>query len=132
MPNISDMRKPPIIIIINKKPYVINMDKIETIRAIPREDRQQLITLLDIIKSEEKLVQVSDQSVSTITSSVANIEDTHAPEHTKLENDGNVDAVMAQLIMEEDHKKKENLSKQLIYKWMMAVAVIIFLLILVL
>ena len=126
------MRKPPIIIIINKKPYVINMDKIETIRAIPREDRQQLITLLDIIKSEENLVQVSDQSVSAITSSAGNIEDTHAPKHTKLENDGNVDAVMAQLIMEEDIKKKENLSKQLIYKWMMAVVVIIFLLILVL
>ncbi len=126
------MKQSEIIVIINKKPYTLSASNAEAIRSIPSADRQQLITVLEAIKREESSVQLAADSilpsqVAASTSCVSNRE--VLPERLRS---GDVDAVMAQLIMEEDIKKKPRLTKQTIHKWMAAVAVSIILLILIL
>ena len=129
------MKQSEIIVIINKKPYTLSASNAEAIRSIPSADRQQLITVLEAIKREEGSVQVAANSI--LTSQVAasascagKVQEREVlPERLRS---GDVDAVMAQLIMEEDLKKKPGLTKQTIHKWVVAVAVSIILLILIL
>ena len=126
------MKQSEIIVIINKKPYTFSASNTEAIRSIPGADRQLLITVLEAVKREESSVQLAADSilssqVAVSTSCVSNRE--VLPERLRS---GDVDAVMAQLTMEEDLKKKPGLTKQTIHKWMAAVAVSIILLILIL
>lgn len=126
------MKQSEIIVIINKKPYTLSATNTEAIRSIPGADRQQLITVLEAIKREEGSVQLAADSIlsSQVTASTSCVSNQEVlPE--RLRN-GDVDAVMAQLTMEEDLKKKPGLTKQTIHKWMAAVVVCIILLILIL
>ncbi|MCW8924226.1 MAG: hypothetical protein OQK69_11455 [Gammaproteobacteria bacterium] len=127
------MKQSDIIIIINKKPYTLNVSNAEAIRSIPSTDRRQLITLLEVIKAEEVSAHQSalnvNASIDTSSTETGNTPGKGLPERLRA---GDVDAVMAQLIMEEDLKKKPGLTKQTIHKWIAVIAVSIILLILML
>lgn len=125
------MQQPKITFIINKIPYSLNASNVEAIRDMPSADRQQLIALLESIKREETSAHSTVQAVAASASTAAYPGNTPAHQNVRL-NSGDVDAMMAQLIMEEDIKKKSGLTKQSIQKWLGAIAVIIFLLILIL
>jgi hypothetical protein len=131
------MRQPPIIIIINKKPYTVSATDIESIRNMPGADRQQLITLLEAIKQQEIPVQVvSQQTVTGVNafplSAPTGNTSSFQPISAQRLGSGDVDAVMAQLIMEEKLNKKPELTKQSIQKWTVIIAFIILLLVIVL
>ena len=128
------MNQPKIIVIINKKPYILYASDVESIRSIPSSERQQLITLLESIKKQESLSQSENQQVELAASTItdAGIISGEQKMKPELMNSGDVDAVMAQLIMEENLKKKSGPTKQSINKWMIVIAAIIFLLVLIL
>ena len=128
------MQQPTIIVIINKKPYTLCASNVETIRGIPSADRQQLITLLEAINREESRAQQVAAKViaSTATTSV---NASNAPGYQDMRSErigsGDADAMMAQLIMEENLNQKPGLTKQSIQKWTAVVAVVVFLLVLI-
>lgn len=123
------MRQPPIIIIINKKPYTISAGNIDVIRTIPTAERQQLIAMLEAIKQQEQ-PEPSLQATSAATNEGS------APGNQdvmpKPSGSGDVDAMMAQLIMEENLKQKSSTAKQSTVKWIVIIFSVIFLLALIL
>lgn len=131
------MKHPTITIIINDKTYSLCASDVEAIRNISDTDRQQLITLLEAVKQQENQTQASNQNVAAssqtaaTTSEFSNTIDYRNINAEQLGN-GDVDALMARLIMEEKSKQKPGLTKQSIYKWVAGIAGIIILLILIL
>ena len=65
------MNQPKIIVIINKKPYILYASDVESIRSIPSAERQQLITLLESIKKQESLSPSANQSVDLTVATIA-------------------------------------------------------------
>ncbi|MDH5613226.1 MAG: hypothetical protein OEY66_12315 [Gammaproteobacteria bacterium] len=135
------MNQPPVIVIINKKPYTLTATDSETIRAIPTEDRQQLIALLEALKLQESPVPASAMPISAGTNAPSYTAATdpgsvNVPDHQTINRErlhsGDADALMAQLIMEENLNKKPGLTKQSIHKWTAVIAVIVFFLVLIL
>ena len=130
------MRKTPVIVIINKKPYTLDVNNIETIDSMPAIDRQQLIELLEVIKAQT--IQITTQpgagSLQQAKPAIPNSTNTSSPQSNNLDrlHSGDADAVMAQLIMEEELNKKPAPSKQSIHKGIIIVAAIIILLVLIL
>ena len=121
-----------IIVIINKKPYTLCASDVEAIRNIPGADRQQLITLLEAVKRVENPVQPVTATVNTApqTTAISTGAGGYQVSPERLRS-GDVDAVMAQLIVEENLKQKPVLTKHSIHKWVGVVAVIIILLVLI-
>lgn len=135
------MKQPPIIVIVNKKPYTFSANDTEVIRSIPSADRQQLISLLEAIKQHEIQSQASVQQAAARSSAASTVASTAAGAsnspvlqamNTERLHSGDADALMAQLIMEENLNKKPALTKQSIHKWTAIVALIVFLLVLML
>lgn len=128
------MNQPKIIVIINKKPYILYASDVDSIRSIPSAELQQLITLLESIKKQESLSQSANQSVDLTEATIADADIVFDKSEIKSERmaSGDVDSVMAQLIMEENLNRKSGLTKQSINKWMIIIAAIIFLLVLIL
>lgn len=124
------MQQPKITFIINKIPYSLNVSDVEAIRDMPSADRQQLIALLESIKREETSAHSTVLPVAASASTAAYPGNTPAHPNERL-NSGDVDAMMAQLIMEENLNQKSGLTKQSIQKWTAVVAVVVFLLVLI-
>ncbi len=55
------MKQPDITFILNRKSYSFSASDAESIRKIPSDVRQQLISLLEAIKREDKLAQAAVQ-----------------------------------------------------------------------
>ena len=110
-----------ITVIINNKTYSLSAGNVEAIRHIPDADRQQLIALLELVKQQESATQ--SPPVRQVTTETSRSE--------RLAS-GDVDSLMAQLIMEERAKQKPGITKETIYKWVVGVAVVIIILVLVL
>ena len=132
------MRKTPVIVIINKKPYTLDVNNADILASMPDEDRQQLIQILEVIKNQEHSRQASTGTVAETllkTKPVTpNSTNTFSSQSNNLDrlHSGDADAVMAQLIMEEELNKKPATSKLSIHKWMIIVAIVVILLVLVL
>lgn len=84
---------------------------------MPSADRQQLMALLEAIKSEENAAQPSSIKAATTQPSAA--------------QDLSPDALMSQLAMEEKLNQKPGLTIQSLYKWVAGIAVGIIVLILI-
>jgi len=121
------MNQTKITFIINKKPYSLSADNIKAIRDMPSADRQQLMALLEAVKHEEALSQPVDK-INTNSQPAAAAYQDMLPESGIRD----ADAVMAQLIMEEDLNKKPPITKKTIHKWMAGFIAIVFLLVLIL
>ena len=115
------MKQRPIIVIINKKPYTLYASDKESLSNLSETDRQQLITLLEAIKHLEF-------PVKSVTEPVAGR--VNASTQTVNLHSGDADAIMAQLIMQEELNKKPEITKHSIHKWMAVTAASIILLIL--
>lgn len=121
------MNPSDIIVIINKKDYRLSISDVESIRQLPDADRRQLVELLEVIKRDMQPAVDSIQSAPT--SSV--LSDSLSQQYTG-DDPANADAIIAQLIMEEDAKQKPKVTKHVIHRWMAAAAIIILLLVLIL
>lgn len=135
------MEHPTITFIINGNTYSLCAGDIEAIRKISKYDRQQLITLLETVKQQERLAQVAVQHAadkvkisSQTTTKVPEAGNTLAHQAIKPERlrSGDVDDLMARLIQEEKRNKKPGLTKQSLYKLIGGFSVIVILLVLIL
>ncbi len=134
------MEQPSITFILNGNTYSLCASDAESIRKIPSDVRQQLISLLEAIKREDKLAQAAVQQALNKAKNPNQFEaksvrtkstlDSASPKPDRL-GSGDVDALMARLIMEEKQNQKPGLSKGTLYKWLGGFVVVVFLLILI-
>lgn len=129
------MEQPEITFIINGNTYRVCASRPETLRNLPSADRQQLIRLLEKIKLEDQKAKAavqqalvkakmpSGQARKTPTNAGAGAKNNPKPERL---GSGDVDALMAKLILEEKQHQKPTITKQSIYKWL-AVFIVVFL-----
>jgi len=135
------MDEPRITFIIDGNTYSLRSSDTGAIREIPSADRKQLIALLESVKQQDILAQTAvEQAVTRAT------HPSHSPPNEQVQSrppgdpaikperlgSGDVDAIMARLIMEEENSRKPGLTKQGIYKLLAGFAVVVFLLILIL
>lgn len=132
------MEPTPITFVMNGKTYRISADKPEAIRHIPRADREQLIQLLEEVKLQDQLAahavgQVAAKAMPPAAKipAASNVVSAAQPVQPKPEplGAGDVDDLMARLIMEENRNKKPGLSAQAIYMWAAGILAVIFLLV---
>jgi hypothetical protein len=123
------MQQTNITIIIDGSTYSLNPSDKASIKSLPIGDRQQLITLLEAIQLFEKQRHASARQAEGKANAAATLANTKLDAKEPL-GSGDVDQLMAQLVMEEKNNRKTGLTQQGLYKWMgITVAVIIFLVI---
>ena len=135
------MEQPTITFILNGNAYSLCSGDTETIRKMPSAVRQQLITLLEAVKREDQLAKAAVQqavnkaklsSPATTKSLSAGDPPGFAAVKPERLGAGDVDALMARLIMEEKQNQKPSLTKKTLYKWLAGFFVVVILLILIL
>jgi hypothetical protein len=134
------MEQPKITFIIDSKTYSLRANDAKAIRDIPSADRQQLILLLEAVKQQDALAQAAVQNavdrvqISTKTPlngpENGSTLDHKAPKPERL-GSGDIDALMARLIMEEKRDKKPGPTTQDLAKWVAGLTVAIILLVLI-
>jgi hypothetical protein len=121
------MQQATITIIIDGSTYSLNPTDKASIKSLPIGDRQQLITLLEAIQLFEKQRNASARKAEGTANAAAALAATKPVGKEQL-GKGDVDQLMAQLVMEEKNNRKPGLTQQGLYKWMgITVAVIILL-----
>ena len=134
------MPPPTITFIVNDKTYRLCATDSHAMRELPVADRQQLITLLEALKQQDILArQAVEQAVARaktgLTTAAGESKTGTQPQQPTVKPErlgsGDVDALMARLVMEDKLSQKPGLTQQGMYKviaW--AVAVIIALIVL--
>jgi hypothetical protein len=133
------MSYPRITFIINGTTYSLCANETEAMRNIPGADRAQLITLLEALKHQDASSgEAVDSAVTYARRSVPADAATPAAWHARTAmpqatperlGAGDVDALMAKLIMEENQSKKQGLTKQSVYKGLAGFLVVVVLLV---
>lgn len=135
------MEQEKITFIINSNTYSFSAIEGEAIRRMPSADRQQLIVVLEAVKKQHHLaratIQKSADSVKGISAEEEfsqTISENNADQDLKPDRlgRGDVDDLMARLVMEEKRKQKPGLSNQTIYKFVGGFAIIVIVLMLLL
>ena len=124
------MNPPAITITINGTSYSLSTDNPGAIRSMADADRQQLMALLEVIKQQERVAPSPINPATTETPSTTYNAANSIHRSERLAS-GDVDSIMAQLIMEEKATQKPGLTKQTLYKWVAGVAIVIILLVLI-
>jgi hypothetical protein len=123
------MQQANITIIIDGSTYNLNPTEKVSIKSLPIGDRRQLITLLEAIQLFEKQRHASARQAEGTANAAAALAATK-PQGKEPLGKGDVDQLMAQLVMEEKNNRKPGLTQQGLYKWMgISVAVVIFLIV---
>ena len=135
------MEQPTITFVVNGNTYSLSASDNAALSNISDVDRQHLIALLDAVKLQETLSQAAVQRALD-EARVSSRSTTGAPESTNPHahqgqtpgrlGSGDVDALMARLVLEEEHNKKPGLTKQGLYKVVAGLAVFVILLVLIL
>jgi hypothetical protein len=121
------MQQATITIIIDGSTYSLNPTDRASIKSLPIGDRQQLITLLEAIQLCEKQRRATAREAEGKANTAAALAATN-PEIKGSLGTGDVDQLMAQLVLEEKNNRKSRLTQSGLYKWMgISVAVIILL-----
>ena len=124
------MKHSIVTIIISGNTYRLAPDDSEGILAMPNEDRQALLALLESVRGQDALVAADNNVVSLKSNNYTpiNYEEVNPKDMSK----GDVDALAAQLIMKEKNNQKPPVTKQSLYKWIGGFTVIVILLMLML
>jgi len=135
------MNTQEIVVIINGHTYTLSPNNSGEIGSIPAEDRQQLIALLESLKQQSVPTHTAVPHQSSMVCNSSDATDTthrdssitdfqmRGPERL---GSGDVDGLVAQLIMEERNKSRQELTKYTLYKWIAIIAIITILLLLLL
>ena len=132
------MEQSTITLTLNGNTYRLCSRDTEAIGKISKTDREQLIYLLETIKQQDRLLKSIPQTdkqngLSEKTPRDLNLD--HGLSHQGIKTDrlskGDVDNLMARLIIEEKSDEKPGITKQTIYKAIGFIAAVIILLILV-
>ena len=109
------MEHSTITVIIAGNTYRLTAFDNESILAMPNDDRQALLALLESVKEQEALKHRKSKV---------------APIDPKDMGKGDLDAMAAQLIMKEKSNQKPSMTKRDLYKWIGGFTVVVILLIL--
>lgn len=127
------MEHPVITFIVNGKTYSLRAGDRVALGAIPEAERRQLIALLDALKQQderaEALVQGAVARARATSRSPQAAVSTVRPERL---GGGDVDALMARLVLEENRNRKPGPTRQDLYKWLLGFAAVVVLLVLIL
>lgn len=122
--------------VINSNTYSLSSADSKAIRAIPEDDRRELIRLLEAVRQEEETAQAkareADARARALLNGSGQVLDSrvqHTPSPDRL-GVGDADALMARLVMEEKMTRKPGLTKQGLYKLVFGIFVAICLLVL--
>lgn len=130
------MESSAITFIMNGKTYRISAADGDAIRQISKQDRTQLIDLLEAVKLQDRLAAAAVQqaAVKAGVTGTGSASTNTVPEYQQVKperlSSGDVDDLMARLIMEEKKNKKPGLTQQTIYKWAAGIIALVFLLVL--
>lgn len=124
------MKHSTITVIIAGNTYRLAAFDNDSISAMPNEDRQALLELLESVKEQEALKQPKSKAAPIKSND-------HMPIDPKGINPkdmgkGDLDALAAQLIMKEKSSQKAPVTKRDLYKWIGGFAVIVIFLVLIL
>jgi hypothetical protein len=129
------MQQPTITFILNDKTYRLCATDSHAMRELPAADREQLITLLEALKQQDILArQAVEQAVAMAktgqTTADVNSKNSTQPQQPTVKparlGSGDVDALMARLVMEDKLSQKPGLTQRGIYKivaWAAAVII---------
>jgi thioredoxin-like negative regulator of GroEL len=110
----------PITFIVNGRTYRLAPGMGDAIRAMPAEDRGQLLKLLEAVREQERLsraaVDAAAASVLAATAAGSAAGAVASPKPERL-GSGDVDALMARLVMEEQRNRKPPIDRGSLYKW---------------
>lgn len=128
------MNSSAITFVINGATYRVGAGDSSAIRNIPEADRAELIALLEAVQIQDRASKTAIQSAAARAidptnpgqSKLAGESGQQLPKAERL-GSGDVDALMAKLIMEEKRDHKPGLTKQGIYKVVGVFATIILL-----
>lgn len=128
------MKQPRIVFVTAEgKPHTLRLDQPETLSALPVAERNQLIALLEAVKTAPQASDAPPVRVSTApviaTGGPATAPATPQPERL---GSGDVDARVSQLMAQERQNYQPQVTVQTMYKWVAVVAAIGIILILVL
>ncbi len=135
------MKQPTITFIINGTTYSLCASDTEAIRKIATVDRQHLVTLLEQVKDQERLSAAVVQqemdkakfySRDATSVPAAGIQPDHKAIKSERLGSGDIDALMARLVLEEKRSRKPALTKRGMYKVIGLFAVFVVLLVLIL
>ena len=132
------MDQPRITFVINDNTYSLRPTDQQAITAISNADRQQLLALLEAIKTHDTLSRVEVQKAAERAEillqnggegATANAPHSHPSPRPERLGSGDTDALMARLVMEEKLNRKPGVTKNTVYKFTGGIAVVIILLI---
>ncbi len=124
------MKHSTITVIISGNTYRLAAHDSESISAMPNEDRQALLGLLERVKEQGAFVAPKSNAASFKNNNYTPIN----PEeiNPKDMGKGDLDALAAQLIMKEKSNQKPTMTKQDLYKWIGGFTVVVIVLMLIL
>lgn len=134
---LTPMDQPRITFVINGNTYNLRPTDQQAITAISNADRQQLLALLEAIKTHDTLSHAEVQKAAERAEILlqnrgagATANATHSPPSPRPERlgSGDADALMARLVMEEKLNRKSGVTKNTVYKFAAGTAVVIILL----
>ena len=131
------MEQTRITFVINGKTFSLRASDGEGIGAMPAAERQQLIDLLEAVKQHESRTReiaqrALDKAALTAGGAAAGATPDYRPAGGERLGSGDVDALMARLIAEDNRKRKPGPTRQDLYKWVLGIGVVFILLVLIL
>ena len=124
------MNQPNITVVIEGRTYTLRADDAAGMGDIPGEDRDRLINLLEMLKARREQSRRQVQAALARSSGSADVAPrpatvaSAAPPKERV-GKGDVDAIMARLIIEERQNKKPGIRPSTIYKTAALIVIII-------
>ena len=107
----------PITFVISGRTYRLDPGMGDAIKAMPAEDRGQLLRLLEAVREQERLSRAAvDAAAASVLAGGGTTGVGASPKPERL-GSGDVDALMARLVMEERRNRKPPISRGSLYKW---------------
>ena len=131
------MEQPKVTFVINGQTFSLRASDSSSIDAIPAPERQQLVELLEAVKQRENRAatmarQALEKAAVATTDSAGSARPDYQSAKPERMGSGDVDALMARLVMEENRNRKPGMTRQDLYKWVLGAAAIVILLVLLL
>lgn len=138
------MKQPNVTFFLNDNTYHLSATDTEAIKAIPKEDRQQLLEMLEAIKAvsvesqpvvshslQASKPQLRKGSAAIPSALLAGSQASQETGRSNTEQVSNADALMARLVAEDRIQRGEGLTKKGVYTFIGAFTAIVIILILV-
>jgi hypothetical protein len=130
------MEQTRITFVINGKTFSLRASDGEGIGAMPAPERQQLIDLLEAVKQHEsrarEVAQRALDKAALTGGAAAGAARDYRPAGGERLGSGDVDALMARLVAEDNRKRNPGPTRQDLYKWVLGIGVVFILLVLIL